>query len=102
MELFRVIFRGLKGSQEVVEALRRARQGSMAARRGPGEQSGTFLGHNQGGQMAIWARTVEPVALNRVQNGFKMEVKSEPFSETADLAKMLYCCSKSHSWSSPK
>ena len=57
MELFGVIFRGLKGSQEVVEALRRARQASMAAKRGPGEQSGASLGHNQGGQMAIWANS---------------------------------------------
>ena len=79
LELFRAIFGGLKGSQEVVEALRRARQASMAARRGPGEQSGASLGHNKGGQMAIWARTVEPVALNRGQTGSKMEVESEFF-----------------------
>ena len=99
LELFKVIFRGLRGSQEVVEALRRARQTSMAARRGPGEQSGASLGHNQRGQMAIWARTVEPVALHRSQNGSKMEIKSDPFSETADLVKTLYCCSKYHSFS---
>ena len=37
LELFEVIFRNLRGSQEVVETLRRARQASMAARRGPGE-----------------------------------------------------------------
>ena len=53
LELFEVIFRGLRGSQEVVEALRRARQASMAARRGPGEQSGASLGHNQRVQIAI-------------------------------------------------
>ena len=60
LELSGAVFRGLKGSQKVVEAMRRARQASMAASGCSGEQSGAPPWHHQRREMATCARTVEP------------------------------------------
>ena len=48
LTLFGVICRRLKGSQEVVKAMRRARQASMAARWGPESSQGLPWGTTRG------------------------------------------------------